>query len=201
MIERKTNMTQETINALGFIEVRGLAAAIETADAMLKSAQVRLLRQLLRDPMQTTLTVEGELGACQAAIDAGRAAATRMGAFVACQVMGRPANDTAEFVLSLAEAGQAPFGPAQKRPAPRVTDAPVAASMLPESATDDEMLGQRLLSALAGLPGGYGVQQLVRRVGSDTARVRRQLEALIASGQLIKRGARYLLAEYDGDKP
>ena len=201
MIERKTNMTQETINALGFIEVRGLAAAIETADAMLKSAQVRLLRQLLRDPIQTTLTVEGELGACQAAIDAGRAAATRMGAFVACQVMGRPANDTAEFVLSLAEAGQAPFGPAQKRPAPRVTDAPVAASMLPESATDDEMLGQRLLSALAGLPGGYGVQQLVRRVGSDTARVRRQLEALIASGQLIKRGARYLLAEYDGDKP
>ena len=194
-------MTQETINALGFIEVRGLAAAIETADAMLKSAQVRLLRQLLRDPIQTTLTVEGELGACQAAIDAGRAAATRMGAFVACQVMGRPANDTAEFVLSLAEAGQAPFGPAQKRPAPRVTDAPVAASMLPESATDDEMLGQRLLSALAGLPGGYGVQQLVRRVGSDTARVRRQLEALIASGQLIKRGARYLLAEYDGDKP
>ena len=197
-------MTQETINALGFIEVRGLAAAIETADAMLKSAQVRLLRQLLRDPIQTTLTVEGELGACQAAVDAGRAAATRMGAFVACQVMGRPANDTAEFVLSLAEAGRAPFGPAQKRPMLPVTDAPAAESTIATmaaSATDDEVLGQRLIAALAGLPGGYGVQQLVRRVGSETASVRRRLEALIASGQLIKRGARYLLAEYDGDKP
>ena len=54
-------MTHEQINALGFVEVRGLAAAIETADAMLKCADVRLLRQLLRDPVQTTLTVEGSL--------------------------------------------------------------------------------------------------------------------------------------------
>ena len=47
-------MTQERINALGFVEVRGLAAAIETADAMLKCADVRLLRQLLRDPVHHT---------------------------------------------------------------------------------------------------------------------------------------------------
>ena len=114
MIVRETTMTSVSsaaIDALGFVEVRGLAAAIETADAMLKSADVRLLRQLLRDPALTTITVEGSLGACSAAVDAGRAAAQRMDGFVAATVMGRPANDTADFVLRLAEAGRAPFAP------------------------------------------------------------------------------------------
>lgn len=118
--DKTLDMTQETINALGFVEVRGLAATIETADAMLKSAEVRLLRQLLRDPAQTMITVEGSLGACQAAVDAGEACARRYDAYIGSQVMGRPANDTAEFVLSLAEAGRKPFGemsPA-KKPAP-----------------------------------------------------------------------------------
>mgnify|MGYP002151035788 CR=1 FL=1 len=104
MIVRETTMAHDSsaaIDALGFVEVRGLAAAIETADAMLKSADVRLLRQLLRDPALTTITVEGSLGACSAAVDAGRAAAQRMDGFVAATVMGRPANDTAEFVLRL----------------------------------------------------------------------------------------------------
>ena len=114
MIVRETTMTSVSsaaIDALGFVEVRGLAAAIETADAMLKSADVRLLRQLLRDPALTTITVEGSLGACSAAVDAGRAAAQRMDGFVAATVMGRPADDTADFVLRLAEAGRAPFSP------------------------------------------------------------------------------------------
>ena len=201
-------MTHETINALGFIEVRGLAAAIETADAMLKSAQVRLLRQLLRDPMQTTLTVEGELGACQAAIDAGRAAATRMAAFVTCHVIGRPAGDTADFVLTLAEAGRTPFGPAQKKAAVTAPPAETAntqaststSSAMPKTEADSDAMDQRLLAALAGLPGGYGVQQLLRRVGGSAATVRHRLEALRVKGILAKRGARYLLAEYEGDK-
>ena len=122
MIVRETTMTnvsRAAIDALGFVEVQGLAAAIETADAMLKSADVRLLRQLLRDPALTTITVEGSLGACSAAVDAGRAAAQRMDGFIAATVMGRPADDTAEFVLRLAEAGRAPFSPpAPAQPAP-----------------------------------------------------------------------------------
>ena len=129
MIVRETTMTSVSsaaIDALGFVEVRGLAAAIETADAMLKSADVRLLRQLLRDPALTTITVEGSLGACSAAVDAGRAAAQRMDGFVAATVMGRPADDTAEFVLRLAEAGRAPFAPPTP-PAPPAPAQPAAA--------------------------------------------------------------------------
>lgn len=188
--------TNDTINALGYVEVGGLAAAIETADAMLKCADVRLLRQLLRDPMQTTIIVEGALGACRAAVDAGQAAALRMDAFVACQVMGRPARDTAEFVLKLAEAGREPFGSkpprvtANAKPAPKAT--PTAA---PAIESPDEGENARLLAALAGVVGGSGAQALARRLGATTASVRQRLEALCERGQLIKCGARYRLAK------
>ena len=199
-----------TIDALGFVEVQGLAAAIETADAMLKSANVRLLRQLLRDPALTTITVEGSLGACSAAVDAGRAAAQRMDGFVAATVMGRPAHDTADFVLKLAEAGRAPFGPPlAKVPAVPVTKpatvpvakavalaaaAPAAVAKATRPAPDDDAL----LAALAGLPGGYGAQSLARRLGGTSAEVRLRLDALCARGKLVKRGSRYLLAKPGG---
>ena len=56
---------------------------------MLKCADVRLLRQLLRDPAQTTLTVEGSLGACRAAVDAGEPRQDGLDAFVSSSVMGQ----------------------------------------------------------------------------------------------------------------
>ena len=182
-------MAHNEINALGFVEVRGLAAVIETADAMLKCAEVRLLRQLLREPMLVTIVVEGGLGACRAAVDAGEASATRMGAFVASSVMGRPANDTADLVLRLAEAGSRPFGP----PAP-ATPAPSAA--LPKALEEAE--DARLLSLLLGLPGGYGAQALARQVGASVERVRQRLDALCERGMLVKRRRRYVLAELAG---
>lgn len=192
--------TNDTINALGYVEVGGLAAAIETADAMLKSADVRLLRQLLRDPMQTTIIVEGALGACRAAVDAGQAAAVRMDAFVACQVMGRPARDTAEFVLKLAEAGREPFGSsAPQRAAPTAKPAPKSAPA-PEMESRDDGENAKLLAALAGLVGGSGAQALARRVGGTTASVRQRLDALCERGQLIKCGARYRLAKPGADE-
>lgn len=188
-------MTHDRINALGFVEVRGLAAAIETADCMLKSAEVRLLRNLLRDPAQNMITVEGELGACRAAVDAGQARAKHMGAFVASHVIGRPANDTADFVLRLAEAGGEPF--AQKsssinsRPSFSSEDLPTAAQENTENA--------RLLAALSELRSGCGAQRLARRVGGDVDSVRQCLEALCASGKLVKRHGRYVLIAFSGD--
>jgi ethanolamine utilization protein EutK len=191
--------TNDTINALGYVEVGGLAAAIETADAMLKSADVRLLRQLLRDPMQTTIIVEGALGACRAAVDAGQAAALRMDAFVACQVMGRPARDTAEFVLKLAEAGREPFGNSPPhRAAPTAKSAPKTAPPAAPAETPDDGENAKLLAALAGVVGGSGAQALARRVGTTTASVRQRLEALCERGLLVKCGARYRLVNPGG---
>jgi len=213
-------MTHEQINALGFVEVRGLAAAIETADAMLKCADVRLLRQLLRDPVQTTLTVEGSLGACRAAVDAGEAMAVRLGAFVSSSVMGRPADDTAEFVLRFFEEGRVPFGAmaadgrqvmkaAVAKPVAKATAEPVAKPVVKpdvkaaakasveNAASADEA---KLLAVLATLPRGIGAQALAKEVGGDVEAVRQQLESLCARGTLVKRRGRYLLAKPDGEK-
>ena len=63
------------INALGLLEVDGMVAAVDAADAMLKAANVRLLSHEVLDPGRLTLVVEGDLAACRAALDAGSAAA------------------------------------------------------------------------------------------------------------------------------
>ena len=67
------------INALGLLEVDGMVAAVDAADAMLKAANVRLLSHEVLDPGRLTLVVEGDLAACRAALDAGSAAAARTG--------------------------------------------------------------------------------------------------------------------------
>lgn len=89
------------INALGMLEVRGLTTAIEAADAMLKSANVRLLRQWRTDPGMISLIVEGDLAACRAALDAGSAAAKRLGEVVSRCEIGRPDPDTETLVEEL----------------------------------------------------------------------------------------------------
>ncbi len=71
------------INALGLLEVDGMVAAIDAADAMLKAANVRLLSHEVLDPGRLTLVVEGDLAACRAALDAGCAAAMRTGRVIA----------------------------------------------------------------------------------------------------------------------
>ena len=63
------------INALGLLEVEGMVAAIDAADAMLKAANVRLLSHEVLDPGRLTLVVEGDLAACRAALDAALAEA------------------------------------------------------------------------------------------------------------------------------
>ena len=85
-------------HALGFLEVRGLAAGIACADTMLKAASVRLATQITTNPALITLIVEGDIGSCRAAVDAGRLAAERLGAMVSEKVIGRPEPDLALFV-------------------------------------------------------------------------------------------------------
>ncbi|ENO85523.1 BMC domain-containing protein [Thauera linaloolentis] len=91
------------IDALGFLEVRGLVAAIEAADAMLKAADVKLIRQHQVDPRFITLVVEGDLAACRAAVDAGKAAAARLGEVVSRLEIGRPDADTETMVVDLVD--------------------------------------------------------------------------------------------------
>jgi microcompartment protein CcmL/EutN len=79
-----------TILSLGLIETRGLVAAIEAADAAAKAAQITLLSAELLGGGIVTLRLQGELGAVQAAVEAGAQAAKRIGEVVAVRVIPRP---------------------------------------------------------------------------------------------------------------
>ncbi len=79
--------------ALGLIETRGLVGAIEAADAMTKAADVRLVGKERADAGLITVKIIGDVAAVRAAVDAGAAAAQRVGELVSAHVIPRPAED------------------------------------------------------------------------------------------------------------
>jgi len=82
-----------TLNALGMIETKGLVAAIEAADAMVKAANVTLVGKEHVGGGLVTVLVRGDVGAVKAATDAGAAAAERVGELVSIHVIPRPHSE------------------------------------------------------------------------------------------------------------
>ena len=80
-------------NALGMVETRGLVAAIEAADAMVKAANVTLIGKEKVGSGLVTVMVRGDVGAVKAATEAGAAAAKRVGELVSIHVIPRPHTD------------------------------------------------------------------------------------------------------------
>ena len=76
--------------AMGMIETKGLVGSIEAADAMVKAANVEILKQELVDGGIVTILITGDVGAVQAAVEAGRDAASRVGELLAAHVIPRP---------------------------------------------------------------------------------------------------------------
>jgi bacterial microcompartment shell protein len=96
-----------TPKALGFIETIGLAAAIEAADAAIKSANVRLLGyENARGGGRITVKLAGDVGAVKAAVSAGSAAALRVGRVEACLVIPRP-HEEIEALIQQIDRGRA----------------------------------------------------------------------------------------------
>lgn len=86
------------MQALGMVECFGLVAMIEAADAMVKSADVRLVGYEKIDAGLVTAIVRGEVGAVKAAVDAGAAAARRIGTVTAVHVIPRPHGEVDEGI-------------------------------------------------------------------------------------------------------
>jgi ethanolamine utilization protein EutM len=76
--------------AIGMIETRGLVGSIEAADAMVKAANVILMGEERIGGGFVTVIVKGDVGAVKAAVDAGAAAAKRVGELVSVHVIPRP---------------------------------------------------------------------------------------------------------------
>lgn len=94
-----TKMSQE---ALGMIETKGLTAAIEAADAMVKAANVTLVGSEKIGAGLVTVMVRGDVGAVKAATEAGAEAAQRVGNLVSVHVIPRP-NGEVDGILPKAE--------------------------------------------------------------------------------------------------
>ncbi len=88
------------MESVGFIETQGFVAAVEAADAMVKAANVTLLGVGRAGGGLVTVVVQGDVGAVKAAVDAGAAAAKRVGEIVSVHVIPRPHQDL-EHILAL----------------------------------------------------------------------------------------------------
>jgi microcompartment protein CcmL/EutN len=84
--------------ALGLIETRGFTALVEASDAMVKAAKVRLVRYERIGGGYVTTMVRGDVAAVRAAVEAGSAAASRVGELVAAHVIPRPHGQVDEVL-------------------------------------------------------------------------------------------------------
>ena len=97
-IKEEKKMVQQ---ALGMVETRGLVAAIEAADAMLKAANVTLVGTEKIGSGLVSVMVRGDVGAVKAAVEAGAANASRLGELVATHVIPRPHTDVEKILPAL----------------------------------------------------------------------------------------------------
>lgn len=76
--------------AIGMIETRGQTGLVEACDAMLKAADVKLVKRIAIGGAYATVIVQGDVGSVKAAVDAGAEQAGRIGELVAAHVIARP---------------------------------------------------------------------------------------------------------------
>lgn len=76
--------------AIGLVETKGLVSQIEASDAMLKAANVSLVKQIQIGGAYVTTIIRGDVGSVRAAVDAGAAAASKVGELVSAHLIARP---------------------------------------------------------------------------------------------------------------
>ncbi len=103
VVETKPKMEEKkmALEALGMVETRGLVAAIEAADAMVKAANVELIGTEKIGSGLVSVMVRGDVGAVKAATESGSAAASKLGELVAVHVIPRPHADVEKILPKL----------------------------------------------------------------------------------------------------
>ena len=89
------------LEGLGMVETRGLVAAIEAADAMVKAANVELIGTEKIGSGLVSVMVRGDVGAVKAAVEAGSSSAGSLGEVIATHVIPRPHNDVEKILPTL----------------------------------------------------------------------------------------------------
>lgn len=86
--------------AIGLIETRGYVGLVEASDAMVKAANVALIKQISIGGGLVTTVVKGDVGSVKAAVEAGKEACGRVGNLVAAHVIARPSPELLAFFTS-----------------------------------------------------------------------------------------------------
>ncbi len=91
--------------ALGMIETKGYVGSVEASDAMVKAANVSLIKTIQIGGGLITVLARGDVGSVKAAVDAGAAAADKVGELISSHIIARPHDDLLnEFVNTKAAA-------------------------------------------------------------------------------------------------
>jgi ethanolamine utilization protein EutM len=77
-------------DSIGMVETKGYVGSVEASDAMVKAANVSLVRQFQIGGGFVTVVVKGDVGSVKAAVEAGSEAAKRVGELICSHVIARP---------------------------------------------------------------------------------------------------------------
>jgi len=88
--------------ALGMIETKGYVGSVEASDAMVKAANVTLVRTVPIGGGMITVLARGDVGSVRAAVDAGSKAASKVGELVSAHLIARPHEDLLKAFLDTA---------------------------------------------------------------------------------------------------
>jgi ethanolamine utilization protein EutM len=80
------------------VETKGYVGSVEASDAMVKAANVTLVRQVQIGGGLVTVVCKGDVGSVKAAVEAGSEAAKRVGELVCSHVIARPHNELVRAV-------------------------------------------------------------------------------------------------------
>ncbi len=93
--------------ALGFIETRSLVAALQAADTMVKSAEVKIVDFNYVGSGIVAVVVAGEVAAVKAAVENGTAAAGALGEIISTNVIARPHDEVDRLLEDVLDGGDA----------------------------------------------------------------------------------------------
>jgi ethanolamine utilization protein EutM len=85
--------------AIGMIETKGYTASVEASDAMVKAANVSLVKTIPIGGGLITVLARGDIGSVKAAVDAGSRAAGKVGELISSHIIARPHEDLLKAFL------------------------------------------------------------------------------------------------------
>lgn len=92
--------------ALGMIETKGYVGSVEASDAMVKAANVSLVKTISIGGGLITVLCQGDVGSVRAAVDAGSKAASKIGELISSHIIARPHDDLVKAFVGAGKAAK-----------------------------------------------------------------------------------------------